>query len=129
MQVAVLDARKENIVDRVPAARKIAIQDLFRHTSGLSYASSGTTAVHKLYPISSNGASRTLTSTEFLDQLSTQPLPYQPGTVWEYGFGLDVLGLVIESITQQPLGQYLQDNVWKPLYEALLPWNITLDPA
>src|SRR5262252_4068979 len=37
MQLAVLDARKEAILDKVPAARKITIQDLFRHTSGLSY--------------------------------------------------------------------------------------------
>jgi len=28
---------------------------------------------------------------------------------------LDVLGLIIESITEEPLGQYLQDKVWKPL--------------
>ena len=43
------------------------------------------------------------------------PLPHQPGTVWEYGFGLDVLGLVIEAITTKPLGEYLQENVWRPL--------------
>jgi CubicO group peptidase (beta-lactamase class C family) len=49
-QVAVMDAKKEAIVDRVPAVRKITIQDLFRHTSGLSYGGRGTTAVHKLYP-------------------------------------------------------------------------------
>ena len=35
MQVAVMDAKKENIIDRVPAARQITIQDLLRHTSGL----------------------------------------------------------------------------------------------
>jgi CubicO group peptidase (beta-lactamase class C family) len=37
MQVAVLDAGNERIIEKVPAARKITIQDLFRHTSGLSY--------------------------------------------------------------------------------------------
>ncbi len=114
-QVAVLDAKRESIVDNVPAARKITIQDLFRHTSGLSYATSGTTAVHKMYPISSVLSSRTFTGTEFLDRLSTLPLPHQPGTVWEYSLGLDVLGLIIESITEEPLGQYLQDKVWQPL--------------
>ena len=49
-QVAVMDAKKETIVDRVPAVRKITIQDLFRHTNGMSYGGRGTTAVHKLYP-------------------------------------------------------------------------------
>jgi len=114
MKVAVLDAKKENIVELVPA-RSITILDLFRHTSGLSYGSSGTTVLHKMYPASSNIASETMTGAELLDRLSSLPLPYQPGTVWEYGLGLDVLGLVIESITEQSLGQYLQDNVWTPL--------------
>jgi CubicO group peptidase (beta-lactamase class C family) len=115
MQVAVLDAKKESILERVPATRRITIQDLFRHTSGLSYGSSGTTAVHKMYPPSSIISSDTFTGSEFLDRLSSLPLVYQPGTVWDYGFGLDVLGLIIESTTQQPLSQYLQDNLWKPL--------------
>jgi CubicO group peptidase (beta-lactamase class C family) len=108
MQVAVLDAGKERIIEKVPAARKITIQDLFRHTSGLSYGNSGTTVVHKMYPLSSGTASQTLSGSEFLDRLGSLPLVY-------YGFGLDVLGLVIESITEQPLGQYMQENLWKPL--------------
>jgi CubicO group peptidase (beta-lactamase class C family) len=115
MQVAVLDAKWESITDKVPAVRRITIQDLLRHTSGLSYATSGTTLVHKMYPVSSTFSSRTFTGTEFLDRLSSLPLPHQPGTVWEYSFGFDVLGLLIESITKEPLGQYLQEKVWKPL--------------
>jgi CubicO group peptidase (beta-lactamase class C family) len=115
MQVAVMDAKKETIIEKVPAARKITIQDLFRHTSGLIYGGRGTTAVHKLYPALSNGAAASMTGPEFLDKLSSLPLLYQPGTVWDYGFGLDVLGLVEESITEQPLGRYLEDQVWKPL--------------
>ena len=107
MQVALLDAGKETIIEKVPAARKIIIQDLFRHTSGLSYGNSGTTVVHKMYPVSSGTASQTLNGREFLDRLGSLPLVHQPGTVWEYGFGLDVLGLVIESIAEQPLGQYM----------------------
>lgn len=115
MKVALLDAKTEEIVGTIPAARKITIQDLFRHTSGLSYGRSGTTAVHRMYPLSSDAASSSLTGGAFLDLLSSLPLPYQPGTVWEYGFGLDVLGLVIEAITAKRLSQYLQENVWQPL--------------
>jgi len=115
MQVAVLDAKKENIVERVPAARKITLQDLFRHTSGLIYGGRGTTPVHKLYPQGSSAAALSMTGAEFLDHLSAQPLLYHPGTVWDYGFGLDVLGLIMETLTEHSLGRYLQDNVWKPL--------------
>jgi CubicO group peptidase (beta-lactamase class C family) len=115
MQVAVMDAKKENIVDRVPTVRKITVQDLFRHTSGLIYGGRGATAVHKLYPESSGTAAATMTGTQFLDQLAAQPLLWQPGSTWDYGFGLDVLGLIVEQITEQSLGQYLQEHVWKPL--------------
>jgi CubicO group peptidase (beta-lactamase class C family) len=115
MQVAVMDARKENVIETVPAARKITIQDLLRHTSGLIYGGRGTTAVHKLYPEGSAQAAAAMTGAEFLDRLSSRPLMYQPGTVWDYGFGLDVLGLVIEQVTEQSLGNYLRQNVWQPL--------------
>jgi CubicO group peptidase (beta-lactamase class C family) len=115
MQVAVMDAKKESILETVPAARKITIQDLFRHTSGLIYGDRGTTAVHKLYPEGSSQAAAAMTGAEFLDHLSSRPLLYQPGTVWDYGFGLDVLGLIIEQLTEQSLGAYLQQNLWQPL--------------
>jgi len=115
MQVAVLNATKDTIIDKVPPARKITIQDLFRHTSGFSYGGRGTTAVHKLYPEGSGQAALTYTGTQFLDQLATLPLHFQPGSTWDYGFGLDVLGIVVEHLTEQTLGGYLQDNVFKPL--------------
>jgi CubicO group peptidase (beta-lactamase class C family) len=115
MQVAVMDANGETILDKVPAARKITIQDLMRHTSGIIYGGRGSTAVHKLYPASSSVAATTLSDAEFLDKLRSLPLLYQPGTVWDYGFGLDVLGLVVEGIEEQTLGQYLNEHLFKPL--------------
>jgi len=115
MQVAVMDEKKETIIDKVPAARKITILDLLRHSSGLIYGGRGTTAVHKLYPERSVSAAASLSGPEFIDRLSSAPLLYQPGTVWDYGFGLDILGLVIESITEQSLADYLQQNLFAPL--------------
>jgi CubicO group peptidase (beta-lactamase class C family) len=111
MQVAVLNEKKDAIVDRVPAARKITIQDLMRHTSSLVYGSRGTTAVHKLLPEGSAQAAQAMTGPEFLQLLASTPLLYQPGTVWDYGFGLDVLGLIVEQLTEQSLGRYMQDNI------------------
>src|SRR4030081_487653 len=114
-QVAVMDATKQNIIDKVPAARKITMQDLFRHTSGLIYGGRGATAVHKLFPEGSGGAAAAMTGAEFLDKLSSLPVLHQPGAVWDYGFGLDVLGLAVESLSEQSLGQYLQERVITPL--------------
>jgi CubicO group peptidase (beta-lactamase class C family) len=129
MRVAVMDAKKENILETVPATRKITIQDLFRHTSGLIYGGRGATAVHKLYPEGSGQAAAAMTGTEFLDHLASRPLLYQPGAVWDYGFGLDVLGLVIEQLTEQSLGSYLRQNVRQPLGMADTGFLIPADKA
>ena len=115
MQIARMDPAGQAIIDTVPAARQITIQDIMRHTSGIIYGGRGSTAVHKLYPASSSAAAVSMTGVEFLDKLGSLPLMYQPGTVWDYGFSIDVLGLVVESITNQTLGQYLQESLFKPL--------------
>jgi len=115
MQVAVMDDKQQTILNRIPAARAITVQDLFRHTSSLVYGGRGATAVHKLYPEGSLAAAVDMTGAEFLDRLSAVPLIYQPGTVWDYGFGLDVLGLILEALSEQSLDRYLQEQVWKPL--------------
>ena len=129
MQVAVMDAKKETIVDKVPAARKITNQDLYRHTSGFSYGGRGTTAVHKLYPEGSGQAALAYTGTQFLDHLAGLPLHFQPGSTWDYGFGLDILALVVEQIAEQPVGAYLQDNVFRPLGMADTTFLIPADKA
>lgn len=97
---------------KLAPANPIYIQDLYRHTSGLGYGNGGDTAIHKLLPTSSSAAATQLRSDEFVSKLAGTPLLYQPGTVWEYGFSTDVLGLVIEKITQKRLGDYLKTAVW-----------------
>jgi CubicO group peptidase (beta-lactamase class C family) len=115
MNVALRDDSGQTITGTVPAARPITIQDLMRHTSGLIYGGRGTSAVHKLYPSGSASAAAELTGAEFLDKLAGLPLLYQPGTVWDYGFGLDVLGLVVERQAKQPLDAYLGQHLFQPL--------------
>jgi CubicO group peptidase (beta-lactamase class C family) len=115
MKVAVLDDSKQKIVEMVPAERPITLIDLMRHTSGLIYGSRGVTPVHMLYPEGSGVAGARMSGPEFLDKLASLPLLHQPGKVWDYGFGLDVLGLVIEQVTGQRLGDYVRDNIFAPL--------------
>ena len=114
MRVAVSD-NGEPTIDTVPANRPITIQDLMRHTSGIIYGGRGNTIVHKQYPAGSSAAATKLDGAAFMDTLASLPLLYQPATVWDYGFGLDVLGLTIEKVSGQPLGQYLEANLFKPL--------------
>ena len=100
MRVAARDAAGEPTAETVPANRPITIQDLMRHTSGLIYGGRGNTLVHKLYPAGSSDAAREYDGAAFMDKLASLPLLYQPATVWDYGFGLDVLGLTIETVSR-----------------------------
>jgi CubicO group peptidase (beta-lactamase class C family) len=127
MRVAARDANGEPTAETVAADRQITIQDLMRHTSGLIYGGRGNTLVHKMYPASSADGSRDGAS--FLDKLSSLPLLYQPATVWDYGFGLDVLGLTIEQISGQTLGQYLKANLFTPLGMTDTSFSISADQA
>jgi len=115
MKVAELDPTGETITGTTPAKKPITIRDLMTHTSGLIYGGRGTTAVHKLYRAGSGAAAMTLSGQEFLDKLGAAPLLWQPGTVWDYGFGLDVLGLIVERVSEQTLGAYLRERLWAPL--------------
>ena len=113
--------------DTVAPVRAPNITDLMRHTSGWAYGGRGTTAVHKIYPAGSAVAAQQLTGPEFVDKLGSLPLLHQPGQRWEYGFGLDVLGIVIERVSGQPLGRYLEQNLWKPLGMKDTAFNVPAD--
>ena len=129
MRVAARDASGEPTAETVPAVRLITIQDLMRHTSGIVYGGRGTTLVHKMYPAGSGDASREYDGAAFIDKLSSLPLLYQPATVWDYGFGLDLLGLTIEKISSQTLGQYLKANLFTPLGMNDTGFSISADQA
>src|SRR6201994_2251488 len=129
MKVAARDANGEPTTDTVPANRPITIQDLLRHTSGIIYGGRGNTLVHKMYPGGSGDAAHDYDGAAFMDKLATLPLLYQPATVWDYGFGLDITGLTIEKISKQTLGQYLQANLFAPLGMTDTGFAISPDKA
>jgi CubicO group peptidase (beta-lactamase class C family) len=101
-----------------PQKRPMIVEDLLRHTSGLVYQGQGDTAVHKLYRESElyqRGLARDATLPDFVSRLARLPLAHQPGEVWEYGHSTDVLGRVIEVASGQPLDQFLDNRLFKPL--------------
>jgi CubicO group peptidase (beta-lactamase class C family) len=117
MQVATIrtDSAGQSTVETGPARRQPTIQDLLRHTSGFAYASSGTTEAHGMWPISSSFSSLNYSGSEFVAALSRAPLINEPGTVWDYGVSVDVLGLIIEAITGKSLGSFMRERLWQPL--------------
>jgi CubicO group peptidase (beta-lactamase class C family) len=117
MKVGVVktDAEGEATVETAAAKHQPTIQDLLRHTSGLTYGGRGATPVHKLWPAGSAVAAVNYTGPELIAHIGKLPMLYQPGTVWDYSLSVDVLGLVVETITAQSLGAFLQERLWGPL--------------
>jgi len=95
--------------------RPPTIQDLLRHTSGLTYRDRGTTPAHAAYPGSSIWAAECMSKEETIAALAKAPLLFDPGTDWEYGFSTDVLGFVVETVAGKSLGAFLAERLWGPL--------------
>jgi CubicO group peptidase (beta-lactamase class C family) len=105
---------RDAAVDRVPAQAPITVQDLLRHTSGLTYEFRGNGPIHQAYG-SARVARLKQTNAEQADILAELPLLYQPGTRWEYSRSTDVLGRLVEVISGQTLGAFLQERILDPL--------------
>ena len=101
--------------DLVPAERSMTIQDLLRHTSGLTYGdTTPNTRVKEAY--AKTGVDwKDMTPAEQVERLGKVPLAFQPGTVWHYGLSTDVLGRVVEVVSGARLGQFFQERIFAPL--------------
>jgi CubicO group peptidase (beta-lactamase class C family) len=105
----------EESLDLAPAKRPIAIHDIFRHTSGLTYGFTGTGPIHKLYQEHKIDGHRGQSNAELVEKLGRLPLIAEPGTLWAYSVATDVLGRLIEVISGQTLGTFLQQRIFEPL--------------
>jgi CubicO group peptidase (beta-lactamase class C family) len=97
-----------------PLNRPITIDDLLRHTSGLTYGFYGDNAVRKLYA-QANLFDGGEDNAEFVQRIVKLPLAEQPGTLWDYGHSTDVLGRVIEVISGQSLYDFEKARLLDPL--------------
>jgi CubicO group peptidase (beta-lactamase class C family) len=97
-----------------PARREMTIQDLLRHTSGLTYGFSGKSLVKQAY-LDAHLFDQGQTLAEAVTKLSKLPLAYQPGTTWDYGMSFDVLGRVVEVVSGMPFDQFVEERIAKPL--------------
>ena len=97
-----------------PVRREITIQDLLRHTSGLTYGLFDKSRVDSMYR-DANLLSEDQTLEQQVSKLATMPLKHQPGTVWDYSLSVDVLARVVEVITGKTLDIALNEMIFVPL--------------
>ena len=97
-------------LELVPTKRDMTIQDLFRHTSGLTYGFFGNSLVKKMY-VDTKVWNDYPSNAELVERLAKLPLAYQPGTTWDYSHSTDVLGRLIEVISRQSLYQFEKERL------------------
>ena len=101
-------------LDLVPLARPITIQDLLRHTSGLTNDTAGNGPVQRMYQ-QSRIRDRSISNAEHAAIIAGMPLLCQPGAEWNYSRSTDILGRIIEIISGKPLSAYLTERILAPL--------------
>src|SRR6476620_4306219 len=101
-------------LELVPPVRPMTVQDLLRHTSGLVYGPFGNTLIHQEYN-KANLFDNGQTLTEFVTKISKLPLAHQPGSTWEYGMSVDVLGRIVEVVSGMPFDRFIDERIAKPL--------------
>jgi CubicO group peptidase (beta-lactamase class C family) len=101
-------------LDLVPLQRPITIQDLLRHTSGITYEHTGNGLVQQLYQ-QSRVRSRKISNAEHATLVASLPLICQPGAEWNYSRSTDILGRLIEIISGKSLGAFLNQRIFAPL--------------
>lgn len=96
--------------------RAMTIQDLMRHTSGLTYGGRPDTSGAALASYPAGGELPGMKgSAAFVQRISGLSLVYPPGTVFEYSVSFDMLGAVLEKVSGQSLDGYLRETLWAPL--------------
>jgi CubicO group peptidase (beta-lactamase class C family) len=121
------DAAGNVTLELVAPARAMTIQDLLRHSSGLTYGFFGQGAVKKAYNDAKLDDGNPTTA-EFVARLAKLPLVYHPGTTWDYSHATDVLGRVIEVVTGKSLHQAMREMLLDPLGMTDTSFYVT-DPA
>lgn len=104
-------------LELVPPKRPITLQDLLRHTSGITYDHIGNGLVQQMYQ-QSKLRSRKITNAEHASLVAGMPLMCQPGAEWNYSRSTDILGRVLEVVSGKSLGALLTEKILTPLRMA-----------
>ena len=97
-----------------PARRSMTMRELMTHSSGLGYVLNQANAVDRLI-IKGQILDPTAPLQTMIDKLAKTPLSAQPGTRWYYSIAIDVQGHLVEKLSGQTFGDFLQTRLFGPL--------------
>ena len=107
----------------VPAKFAITPRMLMSHSSGLYYGSietgartkDGNQGKKRAFDAMEASLAGAKNLKEYSEALAKQPLKFHPGTAYQYGHSIDVLGRYIEAVAGKPLDVVMQERILGPL--------------
>jgi CubicO group peptidase (beta-lactamase class C family) len=107
------------------AKRPPTMRELMSHTAGFGYGLGDTNPVDKMYRdklvLRSNGLQ------EMIDRTAAIPLKFQPGTSWEYSSAVDIQGYIVEKLSGEPLGRFMDEHIFRPLKMTDTAFSVPAD--
>ncbi|MEM9054596.1 MAG: serine hydrolase domain-containing protein [Pseudomonadota bacterium] len=97
----------------VDLERAPTMRELMAHTSGFAYGLGGDDPANTAFREQEILAAPDMQT--FIDKVAGVPLLFQPGEAWFYSVGMDIQGHIIEKISGQTFGDYLQTRLFEPL--------------
>ncbi len=101
--------------------REMILKDLLNMTSGLTYpeennypTACSTALFNEMDRMHANG--ECIGTVEFANRIGQLPLEFQPGKRWRYGTSADVMGAVVEVASGKLFGQFIEDEITRPLH-------------
>ena len=116
-----------------PKNNIITIAQLLNHTSGISHGLGNSLLDKEVGDLIYGNEFSTKGITDYklhsdlesrINALLKSPLVSQPGSIWYYGSGADLLALIIERVTNKSIPDYLKENIFDPLKMNDTSYNI-----
>jgi CubicO group peptidase (beta-lactamase class C family) len=112
-QLTVFTGGTADAPQREPLKRPVTIKHLLTHTSGFIYDFDGDDVLHQLYKRAGLWSGSGLSG--FAAKAGALSLKHQPGEQFTYGINTDVLGALVERVSGQTFGAFLEQRVFRPL--------------
>lgn len=96
-----------------PLTRQPTMRELLNHSAGFGYGLSGNDPVNNMFRDRNVLAATDLN--DMIARMSDIPLLFQPGEEWYYSITVDIQGYIVEKLSGQRFGEFLDQKIFTPL--------------